>query len=82
MRASRWWRLAGATAVLVLLAAPALPGGGNRVLAHAQLVASSPYRLPSLSQPTRLRLISIFTVPAEAPVLSHGSRFGGNAESP
>jgi copper transport protein len=39
----RWWRLAGVIAVLGLLVAPALPGAmGSRVLAHAQLVASSP----------------------------------------
>jgi len=43
MQASRVTRLAGVLALLALLVAPALPGAaGSRVLAHAQLVASSP----------------------------------------
>lgn len=43
MRSPRARRLAGALALLALLAAPAVPGvTGGRVLAHAQLVASSP----------------------------------------
>jgi len=43
MRALRAWRLAGAIALLALLVAPAVPGAaGGRVLAHAQLVTSSP----------------------------------------
>ena len=69
MRASRWWRLAGATAVLVLLVMPALPGGGNRVLAHAQLVASSPGSGETVPEaPTEIRLV--FSEPLEDEVTS------------
>ena len=43
MPIARAWRLSAAIALLALLVAPALPGAaGGRVLAHAQLVASSP----------------------------------------
>ena len=43
MLSHRAWRLAGAGALFALLMGPALPGAaGGRVLAHAQLVASSP----------------------------------------
>jgi copper transport protein len=43
MWSSRAWRLASGLALFALLVAPAVPGAsGSRVLAHAQLVASSP----------------------------------------
>ncbi len=64
-------RLAGALlAVLALLAAPALPGAaGGRVLAHAQLVASSPGAGTSVpSPPEELRLV--FSEPLEQRVTS------------
>ena len=59
-------RLAAVAAMLALLVAPALPGGaGSRVLAHAQLVASSPAAGAVLPQsPDELRLV--FSEPLEA----------------
>lgn len=69
MRAIRWWRLAGAAAVLALLAGPFVPGFGSRVLAHAQLVASSPGSGEVLPEPpTELRLV--FSEPLETQVTS------------
>ena len=70
MHTPRWWRLAGVTAVLALLAAPALPGtAGSRVLAHAQLVASSPASGAVLPEPPdELRLV--FSEPLEEQVTS------------
>jgi len=52
-------RVASVLALVALLVAPALPGAtGTRVLAHAQLVASSPGASVTLDQsPTELRLI-------------------------
>ena len=63
-------RLAGALALLALLVAPALPGAtGARVLAHAQLVASSPGAGEVVADaPTELRLA--FSEPLEAQVTS------------
>ena len=57
-------------AVLALLAAPALPGAaGGRVLAHAQLVASSPGAGASVeAAPDELRLV--FSEPLEEQVTS------------
>ncbi len=59
------WRRAGAIALLALLVAPALPGAaGGRVLAHAQLVTSSPGAgvvLPD--SPDEIRLV--FSEPLE-----------------
>jgi copper transport protein len=62
--------LSGALALLALLAAPALPGAaGGRVLAHAQLVASSPGAGTSVeSPPEELRLV--FSEPLEDQVTS------------
>ncbi|MEO5986421.1 MAG: copper resistance protein CopC [Candidatus Limnocylindria bacterium] len=63
-------RLAGAFALLALLAAPALPGAvGGRVLAHAQLVTSSPGAgvvLPD--SPDEIRLV--FSEPLETQLTS------------
>lgn len=58
-------RLAGVLALLALLAAPALPGvAGQRVLAHAQLVASSPGSGTVVTEPPdELRLV--FSEPLE-----------------
>jgi putative copper export protein/methionine-rich copper-binding protein CopC len=66
MRSPRWWRLAGVAAVIGLLAGPALPGSaGSRVLAHSQLVASSPASGAVLPEsPDELRLV--FSEPIEA----------------
>ena len=66
MRALWSWRLAGAIALLVLLVAPALPGpAGGRVLAHAQLVASSPGSGTVVPEaPEEIRLV--FSEPLEA----------------
>src|SRR6187431_113778 len=62
----RAWRLAGAIALLALLVAPALPGAtGGRVLAHAQLVASSPGSGTVVPEaPEEIRLV--FSEPLEA----------------
>ena len=69
MRPIRWWRLAGAAAVLALLAGPAVPGIGNRALAHAQLVASSPGSGEILPEPpSEIRLV--FSEPLESQVTS------------
>jgi copper transport protein len=70
MRVPRWWRLAGATAVLALLAIPAVPGTGSRVLAHAQLVASSPASGAVLPEsPDELRLVFSEPIEGEATAL-------------
>ncbi len=65
MRA-RAWRAGAVAGVLALLVAPALPGGSDdHVLAHAQLVASSPAAGAVLPQsPDELRLV--FSEPLEA----------------
>lgn len=65
IRTPRWWRLAGAIAVLALLAGPALPWtAGGRVAAHAQLVASSPGPGAIVADsPDELRLV--FSEPLE-----------------
>jgi copper transport protein len=70
MAAPRLVRLAGALALLALLVAPALPGAtGSRVLAHAQLVASSPGAGEVVAEaPAELRLA--FSEPLEAQVTS------------
>jgi len=70
MRLSRTWRAAGVLALLALLVAPALPGAtGSRVLAHAQLVASSPGSGAILADsPDEIRLV--FSEPLEDQVTS------------
>lgn len=70
MLRSRATRLAGALALLVLLVAPALPGAmGGRVLAHAQLVASSPGAGEVVPEaPGELRLV--FSEPLEPELTS------------
>jgi copper transport protein len=70
MRIRRAWHLGGAIALLALLVTPALPGvAGGRVLAHAQLVASSPGAGVVLPQsPDEIRLV--FSEPLEAQVTS------------
>jgi copper transport protein len=70
MRPSRRRHLAGALALLALLVAPALPGAvGGRVLAHAQLVASSPGAGGIVAEsPDEIRLI--FSEPLEAQLTS------------
>ena len=70
MRPSRRRHLAGALALLALLVAPTLPGAaGGRVLAHAQLVASSPGAGGIVAaSPDEIRLI--FSEPLEAQVTS------------
>lgn len=70
MRITRWGGRAAAIALLVLLAAPAVPGAaGTRVLAHAQLVTSSPAAGTVLdTSPDELRLI--FSEPLEAELTS------------
>ena len=70
MPASRAARLAGALAMLALLVAPALPGAsGSRVLAHAQLVASSPGAGAIVAEsPDEIRLV--FSEPLESQVTS------------
>ncbi len=62
--------LAGALAMLSLLVAPALPGAaGGRVLAHAQLVASSPGAGATVPEsPEEIRLV--FSEPLESQVTS------------
>ena len=66
MLAVRWWRMAGTAAVLALLASPAM---GRPVLAHAQLVASSPAAGALLdASPDELRLV--FSEPLETQVTS------------
>ena len=66
----RRWRWAAVGAFIALLALPAMPGGaGSRVLAHAQLVASSPSPGTILEEPpTELRLV--FSEPLESQVTS------------
>ena len=66
MSASRRWRLAGATAVVCLLAGPALPWtAGGQVTAHSQLVASSPGAGTIVAEsPAEIRLV--FSEPLEA----------------
>ncbi|MBA2266390.1 MAG: copper resistance protein CopC/CopD [Chloroflexi bacterium] len=70
MRTIRTGRLAGALALLALLVAPALPGAtGTHVLAHAQLVASSPGAGAVLAEsPDEIRLV--FNEPLEVQVTS------------
>lgn len=70
MRPPRAWRLAGVTALLALLVSPGLPGAtGGRVLAHAQLVASSPGAGEIVAEsPDELRLI--FSERLEAQITS------------
>ncbi|MBA3741120.1 MAG: copper resistance protein CopC, partial [Chloroflexi bacterium] len=70
MRFPRWWRLSGVIAFMAMLAAPALPGAaGSRVLAHAQLIASSPGAGAIVAEsPAELRLI--FSEVLEAQVTS------------
>jgi methionine-rich copper-binding protein CopC/putative copper export protein len=70
MRRRRLARRCGALAMLVLLVAPALPGAsGSRVLAHAQLVASSPGAGEVVAKtPAELRLV--FSEPLEAELTS------------
>jgi copper transport protein len=70
MRRPSAWRLAGAGALLALLVGPALPGpAGGRVLAHAQLVASSPASGAILPEsPDEIRLV--FSEPLEAQATS------------
>lgn len=70
MRFPRWWRLSGVIAFMAMLAAPALPGSaGSRVLAHAQLIASSPGAGAIVAEsPAELRLI--FSEVLEAQVTS------------
>ena len=70
MRFPRWWRLSGVIAFMAMLAAPAFPGGaGSHVLAHAQLVASSPGAGAIVAEsPAELRLI--FSEVLEAQVTS------------
>ena len=66
MRPPRAWRLACAGALIALLVAPAMPGAaGGRVLAHAQLVASSPGSGAIVPEaPDEIRLV--FSEPLEA----------------
>lgn len=65
IRVTRWWRLAGTIAAVLLLAGPALPWTvGGRVAAHAQLVASSPGAGAIVpSSPGEVRLV--FSEPLE-----------------
>ncbi|MEO6294405.1 MAG: copper resistance protein CopC [Candidatus Limnocylindria bacterium] len=66
----RWWLLSGAIALIAVFVAPALPGAaGSRVLAHAQLVASSPGAGATVAEsPVELRLV--FSEALEAQVTS------------
>jgi copper transport protein len=70
MTSARVWHLAGVVALLATLVAPALPGAaGARVLAHAQLVASSPGAGAIVPEsPEEIRLI--FSEPLESQVTS------------
>lgn len=70
MHPPRWWLLPGAIALIAMLAAPALPGAaGSHVLAHAQLVASSPGAGATVAEsPVELRLV--FSEALEAQVTS------------
>ena len=70
MTSARAWHLAGVVALLATLVAPALPGAaGARVLAHAQLVASSPGAGAIVPEsPDEIRLI--FSEPLESQVTS------------
>jgi copper transport protein len=70
MRPPLWWLLSGAIALIAMLVAPALPGAaGSRVLAHAQLVASSPGAGATVTEsPDELRLV--FSEALEAQVTS------------
>lgn len=70
MTSVRAWRLAGVLVLLATLVAPALPGSaGGRVLAHAQLVASSPGAGAIVPEsPDEIRLI--FSEPLESQVTS------------
>ncbi len=71
MPATRALRLGGAIALLALLVTPALPRpiGGAHVLAHAQLVASSPGSGAVLPEPpAEIRLV--FSEPLESQVTS------------
>ena len=70
MTSVRARRLAGVLALLTTLVAPALPGpAGGRVLAHAQLVASSPGAGGIVPEsPDEIRLI--FSEPLESQVTS------------
>lgn len=65
IRVTRWWRLAGTIAAVLLLAGPALPWTvGGRVAAHAQLVASFPGAGAIVpSSPGEVRLV--FSEPLE-----------------
>lgn len=71
--------MATAIAVLALLVAPALPGAaGSRVLAHSQLVASSPAAGTTVpDSPPEIRLV--FSEPLEAQVTSLDVVSGGTA---
>ena len=70
MRPPRWWHIASAIALLAMLVAPAWPGAaGSRVLAHSQLVASSPAAGTTVAEsPAEIRLI--FSEPLESQVTS------------
>lgn len=70
MRLPRASRLAGVAALLALLVAPALPGAaGSRVLAHSQLVTSSPGAGSVVAEaPDEIRLV--FSEPLEAQITS------------
>jgi copper transport protein len=70
MLALGWWRRAAALAVLLTLLAPAIPWvADTRVLAHAQLVASSPGAGAVVPEsPPELRLV--FSEPLEAQATS------------
>ena len=79
MRPPRWWHLASAIALIAMLVAPALPGAaGSRVLAHSQLVASSPAAGTTVPEsPPEIRLV--FSEPLEAQVTSLDVVAGGTA---
>ena len=79
MRPPRWWHIASAIALITLLVAPALSGAaGSRVLAHSQLVASSPAAGTTVPEsPAEIRLV--FSEPLEAQVTSLDVVSGGTA---